>query len=278
MTIDAMPWFPALTTTGVLALALWLFRQLIATRLTKSVEHEFNLKIESIRSDLRASEERLKAQLREKENDIAALRSGALSVLASRQAALDKRRLEAVDQLWSAYSALGPARTIAAYMSVVKFESAAKLTESDSKARQLFEFFGTGFDAKSMNHGDAAKARPYVSPMVWAVFAAIQAVIAHSVMRWHVLKGGLGSNDFVDHKAIEKLVLAVLPHYADYLEKHGPSSYYYVLEALDARFLTEVQSMLAGAETDRASVEQAAEILRQAQALMAETESEKGAA
>lgn len=278
MTIDEMSWFPALTTTGLLALALWLFRQLIATRLTRSVEHEFNGKIESLRSDLRTSEERLKAQIREKENDIAALRGGALSVLASRQAALDKRRLEAVDQLWSAYSSLAPARAIAAYMSVVKFESAAKLTERDPKARELFEVFEAGFDAKSINHGDAAKARPYVTPMVWAVFAAIQAVIAHSVMRWHLLKGGFGSNDFVNHKAIEKVIAAVLPHYAEYLEKNGPSSYYYVLEALDARFLAEVQSMLAGAETDRASVEQAAEILRQAQALMAATESEKGAA
>ncbi|MEY4750198.1 MAG: hypothetical protein RIQ60_2412 [Pseudomonadota bacterium] len=272
-----MSWFPVLTTTGLFALALWLFRQLIATRLAKSIEHEFNTKIESLRTELRASEERLKAQLREKENDIAALRSGALSVLASRQAALDKRRLEAVDQLWAAYSALAPARAIAAYMSVVKFESAAKLIERDPKARQLFEFFGTGFDAKSMNHGDAAKARPHVTPMVWAVFTAIQAIIAHSVMRWHVLKGGLGSNDFVDHKAIEKLVLVVIPHCAEYLQKNDPSSNYYVLEALDARFLTEIQSMLAGAETDRASVEQAADIVRQAQAIIAATESEKGA-
>lgn len=278
MTVDAMSWFPALTTTGLLALALWLFRQLIATRLTKSVEHEFDTKIESLRSDLRASEERLKAQLREKDNDIAALRGGALSALASRQAALDKRRLEAVDQLWTAYSSLAPARAIAAYMAVVKFESAAKLTEHDPKARQLFEAFGAGFDAKSMNHADAAKARPYVTPMVWAIFIAIQAVIAHSVMRWHLLKGGLGSKDFVDHKAIEKLVTAVLPHYAEYLEKNGPSSYYYVLEVLDTKFLAEVQSMLAGTETDRASIEQAAEILRQAQALMNATEQEKGAA
>lgn len=78
-------------------------------------------------------------------------------------AALDKRRLEAVDQLWNAYSSLAPARTIAAYMAVVKYESAAKLTESDPQARQLFEAFGAGFDATWMNHVDAAKARPYVT-------------------------------------------------------------------------------------------------------------------
>lgn len=277
MIVDTLPWLPAVTTTGLFAVALWLSRNLIATRLTKSVEHEFNTKLESLRSDLRSSEERLKAQLREREAEIEALRSGALSVLASRQAALDKRRLEAVDQLWAAYTALAPARLIAANMSVIKFESAAKLAEHDPKTRQFFEQLGAGFDEKAMNHPEAAKARPFVTPMVWAVFTAIQAIIAHSVLRWRVLKGGLGDSDFIDNKAVEKLVLAVVPHYAEYLEKHGPSVYYNVLEPLDARLLAEVQAMLAGAETDRASIDQAAEIMRQAQALQTATKQAESA-
>lgn len=278
MDVEVIPWFPALTTTGFLAFAVWLLRKVIAARLTKSVEHEFNEKIEALRSDMRSSEERLRGRLRAREAEIDALRSGALSVLASRQAALDKRRLEAVDQVWAAYSALGPARAIAAQMAVVKFENAAKFTERDPKARQLFEMLGAGFDAKTMNHEDASKARPFVSPMLWAVFAAVRAIVGHSVMRWHVLKGGIGDGDFIDNKAVEKLIIAVIPHYAEYLDTHGPSVYYNVLDALDTRMLAEVQVMLSGAETDRSGVEQAAEIVRQAQALQAATDEQKGAA
>ena len=100
----------------------------------------------------------------------------------------------------------------------------------------------------------------------------------HSVMRWHVLKGGLGTTDFADNKAIEKLVVAALPHYAEYLEKNGASVYYYVLEALDARLLVEIQNMLAGVESDRASIEQAAEIVRQANALQTATKEGESAA
>lgn len=276
--MDLIPWLPALTTTGLLAGALWLGRQLISTRLTKSVEHEFNKKIESVRADMRASEERLKAQLREKEAEISALRSGALSALASRQAALDKRRLEAVDQVWSSFNALAPARSLAASMSVVKFESAAKLAEHDPKVRQFFEMIGAGFDVKALDLSDAAKARPFLTPLVWAIFSAIHAVTMHSVMRWHILKGGIGTTDFVDNKAIEKLVVAALPHYADYLEKNGPSVYYYVLEALEARLLVEIQNMLSGVESDKASIEQAAEIVRQANLLQAATKEAESAA
>ena len=78
-------WLPALTTTGLLAVALWLTRNLILTRLTNSVEHEFNAKLETLRTQLRESEERLKADLRAKEAEITALRSGAMTAMASRQ-------------------------------------------------------------------------------------------------------------------------------------------------------------------------------------------------
>ncbi len=275
--MELVPWLPALTTTGLLVAVLWFGRELISTRLTKSVQHEFNKKIESIRADLRTSEESFKAQLREKEAEIEALRSGALSALANRQAALDKRRLEAVDQLWSAFNALAPARAIAANMAFIKFESAAQKAEHDPKVRQFFEMISGGFDPRSMNLSGAEKARPFISPMAWAVFSAFHAVTMHSVIRLEVLKGGLGTEDFTDNKAIEKLVVAALPHYADYVEKKGPSVYYHVLEALEARLLAELQSMLSGVESDQASLEQAAKIIRQANALQAATNKVQGA-
>lgn len=269
--MDITDWFPALTSTGLFAAALWLARESISARLTRSVQHEFDRKIESVRSDFRAAEERLKAQLREKEAEISALRGGALSALASRQASLDKRRLEAVDQLWAAFNSLAPARTLAATMSVIKFESAAEIAERDPKARQFFESIGTGFDQSKVDQISANKARPYVTPMAWAVFTAYRAVTMHSVMRWHVLKGGLGTNDYTDREAIEKLLVAVLPHYKEHLEKHGPNVYYYALDGLESRLLSELQNMLTGNDLDKASVEQAAEIIRQASVLQATT-------
>lgn len=97
--MDLISWLPSVTTTALLALALWLGRNLIATRLVKSVEHEFNTKLESLRAELRKNEELFKADLRSKEAEIAALRGGAMTAMASRQVALDKRQLDAVDQI-----------------------------------------------------------------------------------------------------------------------------------------------------------------------------------
>jgi len=268
--MDLTVWFPSLTTTALFAAALWLGRNAISTRLTKSVEHEFNTKLESVRSQMRESEERLKAELRAKETEIAALRSGALTALSSRQMALDKRRLEAVDQLWASVTALGSARTIAALMSSISFEKAAPITERDPRARQAFEMMGAAFDIKSLDLSGASKARPFLSPMVWATFSALQAVVMHAVMRWHILKSGLGAKDFMDNEAISKLIKVALPHYSDYIDKLGPSAYYYVLEALDDQLLKEIQQMLSGVEADKSSIERAAEILRQSNAVSAQ--------
>jgi len=273
--MDYLPWIPSLATSALLAAALWLGRNLISTRLTKSVAHEFNTKLETLRAQMREGEERLKAELRIKEAEIVALRSGALTALASRQMAFDKRRLEAVDQLWSSITALAPARSIASMMSVVNFEVVAPRAERDPKVRKVFEVVGSGFDIKNLDLSGAAKARPFLSPMVWAIYSAFLAVTMHSVMRWHVLKGGLGSNDLADKEAIGKLIKAALPHYSDYIDQHGPSVYYYVLEALDERLLIELQKLLTGVEADKASIEQSAEILRRSNDVLKQADVDK---
>lgn len=272
-----MDWIPALSTTGVLALVLWAARKAIAARLNRGIQHEYDKKLETLRADLRRSEEQLRADLRARESEIAALRSGAISALASRQSAVDKRRLEAIDQLWSANIALGPARSISSFMAVINFEEAAKAAEKNGQFRQVIEALGSGFDPKNMGSAEAQKARPYVSPMAWATYTAILAIVSFAVMRWLVLKGGMGQKDYADKDALTKMLKTALPHRADYLDKVGSSGYHFLFEELESQLLFELQRMLTGSESDRASVEQAAEIVKQSTEIMNKLLSESNA-
>jgi hypothetical protein len=135
--MDLAVWLPSIGTTSALLLALWLGRNLIKTRLVKSVEHEFNTKLESLRSEFRRREEELRADLRSKEADITALRNGAMTAMASRQMALDQRRLQAVDQLWSAISALLPAKGISSAVVILNFEGIAKEAARNEQFREM---------------------------------------------------------------------------------------------------------------------------------------------
>ncbi|MFH0303609.1 hypothetical protein AAFX91_42265, partial [Bradyrhizobium sp. 31Argb] len=80
----------------------FLARNWIKARIEKGVQHRFDVKIEALCADFRKSEEMLKSELRDKEAEIASLRSNVLAGSASRQALLDKRRFEAVEKIWAA--------------------------------------------------------------------------------------------------------------------------------------------------------------------------------
>lgn len=255
-------WIPSFVTTGLFAFALWLGRNLIVTRLTRGVEHEFNAKLEAVRAEFREKDELLKADLRAKEAEIATLRSGALTAMASRQMSVDKRQLEAVDQLWSAVTALAGAKGISAFMAVMKFEAAAEEAARNAEFRKMFTIMGDAFDINKVDVTGAAKARPFVSPMAWALYSAYSAIAMDGVLKLNIIKSGIAAKDLFDKDAVPKLVRAALPHQAGYIDKYGDAGYHYLLEELEQSLLLALRQMLAGEETDRASVERAAEIVR----------------
>lgn len=267
-----MDWIPALTTTGgfaaLLALALWLGRRVIETRLKSSVEHEFNSKLEDIRTRLRNSEESFKAELRAKENQIAALQSGALTALASRQAALDKRRIEAVDQIWSAVHALAPAKSASVWMSGINYEAAAKEAARNPKAREVFAPFSQSMDQFKDAGALSAKARPHISEIAWALFYAYQVIVMTAVVKTQALKVGLDMPNLWNTDAVKKLIKTALPHQGEFIDKYGMEGSHYLLDEIESRLLTELRRMLQGIESDKVALDQAAAIVKQAQVVM----------
>lgn len=267
-----LDWIPSISTTAGLCLVGWLCRNWISVRLTKSVGFEFDRKLELLRSEHRTSEERLRVDLRTKEAEIAALRAGAMAALSNRQIALDKRKLEAIDELWASVISLNKARGISLIMSTLKFEVVAAQAEKDQKMRDFLAAIGGGFDiTKDLNKVDASKARPFVSPITWAIYIALVAVVTNGVMRWHVARGGLGAKDFSDHDALGKMIKVALPEYSEYIDTNGVQGAHFLVDKLEVKLLDEFQQMLSGTDADRSSVQQAAEILKYSAELAKQT-------
>lgn len=261
-------WIPAISSTSLLAAVLWLLRSVISTRLRASVQHEFDQKVENLKAELRKSEESFKADLRSKETQIEALRAGALSGLASRQAAIDARRIQAVDQLWSAVQALGPAKSVSATIAVLKFEGASKASASDPRARQMFAALGGEGDPTKIHTGEAEMARPFVSEMAWAIFSAYRSILSVAMIKMQLLKTGLDMPNIIDEDRIRRLITVVLPHQADFIAKHDTGACHYLLDELESRLLQELRRVLQGAESDKEAIKQAGEILRESENVM----------
>lgn len=247
---------------ALFALVLWLARNLIITRLTKSVESEYSRLLESYKFDLRKSEESFKSELKAREVEIAALRSGTLSAISSRQLLLDKKRIEASEEIWASVVSLGAFRFVSTWMSIIKFEEAAEAAKNDPKARRLVEVLDKQIDPEFIKSQLVPpKSRPFVSPMLWASYSAYTHVMMTAVTRAFVIKHGFGTDMFDDKKSAEILKL-VLPHQASYIDKFGPSCYHYLLEELEEKIIQEIHHSISGASTDEAGIQQAAAVIK----------------
>lgn len=252
-------WIPSLVTTSVFAGILWLCRQLIITRLTNAVKHEFDAKLES-----------LKAEIRSKESDIQALRDGALSGIINRSSVLYERRVKAVEELWETVTSLASAKNISSKLALLNIEAISKKVAHDDKTQQMINAWFGDFDINSVDVKAATNGRPFISPLAWAYFDAYMAIISHSLIRMHSLKIGMG-DDFSDINGITKVVKQALPHQSDYIEKFGTNSFYYLLEELENKILVEIQVTLNGEEFDQQSIAQANKILKASQELTDES-------
>jgi len=251
-----MEWIPALSTTTLLTFILWLSRNMIITRLTNSVKHEYDEKIENLRADLKA-----------KDSQLEALRSGALSGISNRHTTLYNHQINAIQELWESIVLLAPAKSISSTMSVINFKEASELAESNPRAREMFTQLGN-VDLKNLPTNKALKTRPFVSSLSWAYFSAYQAIVINAVIRMEILKIGINIKDVNDTENVTKLVKVALPHQVEYIEKYGPSAFHYLLDELEAKLLMSFEVTLKGEELDKETIKKAAEIIKEADSIM----------
>lgn len=246
-------WIPALTTTTLFAGVVWLARSLILTRLTNSVKNEFDTKLEILRSELKA-----------KETQIEALRSGAMSGLITRQGVLYQRKIEAIDQIWSAVKELEKAKHISATLATLKFEECAKESVRNPQFRSFIETIGGNFDSTNLNLSGAALARPFITPLAWAYYSAFSSVIMSAVVRMQILKIGVdGAEKYLNSEQSNNLLKTVLPHQAEYIDKYSHSSHHYLLDEIEQLLLMELKNIQDGQEADKENAKRAAEITKE---------------
>jgi len=97
--------------------------------------------------------------LARKGTELEVLRSGALAGMTSRQALLNQRRSQAVDELWSGVVALAPAKAVSQTMLPIKFEVAAQRAATDAKVKEMFQMLGQSVPLeRGLNTGESDKA------------------------------------------------------------------------------------------------------------------------
>ena len=232
----------------------------LRTTVQRDVNHRYDKKIEELKSDLRNTEETFRAELRQKEQEISALRDGAMAMRAQRLAMVDKRRLEAVEKLWEATKDLGAFKHISNMATIIKFDEAAKRAKSDPEIRELFKSMAGPALDRSEPTGAAESEEPFLSPQSWALFSSYKAILGFAVARWKLLVVGLGDEKFLKDAQLREMLSTTLPDRAKWIATADIGAFHFLLDELEAKLLAELRRTLAGHEDDEEAVRRAATI------------------
>ncbi|WP_041344939.1 hypothetical protein [Nitrobacter winogradskyi] len=252
-------------------LALLLGRNWIKARIESSVRHGFELKIEAVRSELRANEEKIRSQLREKEQEISTLRQTVLNGTANRQSLFDKRRFEAVEKVWASVNDYSKLLWVSSTIAIMKVEAVAA-EASDPKMQRVLAAMGQNPpDLKDLQ--DAKNERPFLSETAWAYYSAYTSILVGNYTVFKILQTGVSDPlRFINRDGNKEILKAALPHQVGYIEKYGAQGYHHLLGEIQSLLLAELINMLNGKETDRERVENARGLLK----VIQRTEDERG--
>jgi hypothetical protein len=249
---------PALLTVAV----LWLTKNLILTRLVRSVQYEFDMKLESVRSELRSSEESYKNALRNKEVEIGSLQSRVMTSITTRQVAYEKRRLEACDDIWSHSVSLQKFTALVMMLDAIGFEAGARRASTSREfCRQIASMTST-FDMEDFGSIRGEASRPYISDLAWALFSAQKAIISYAfVHKICLTTGSAGSS--IRREPLIRLLKAALPNRFADIDSLDDMIGGKFLPDLSDRLLVELKRIVAGTQEDKDGIAHAAAMLVQ---------------
>jgi hypothetical protein len=250
--VDLVEWIPTVISAATLVSVI-AGRKWIEANIEKRVQHQFDTKLESTRSQLRA-----------REAQISALRDMVLNGTAQRQGLLDKRRIDAVERIWAATNRLAPFAAVSASMASINFDAASKRTPHEEKLRQFFNMIAPTTLVENIKKDQTIPAineRPFISPLAWAYFSAYQSIVMGAYTTARVLAEGVeDAGKLLKRDHGRELLKATLPHQTEFIDSNDPSAYHELLTEIHELLLIELRKILDGREVDRTAIDKAKEI------------------
>lgn len=233
-------WLPALATVVVLA-AAWIAKKWLIAWIDQRARLGAQTELETHKAELETAHER-----------IAGLRSHVLGERATRNAILDQRRIEVVARIWESVNNLASNRLCVQFMQKINVEEAAKHKNNDRVQEfcsRLLE--AAGFEvaqdgSANSNHKPSITGadEPFVSAGTWALFATYKSVAIHAVNTLAALSRGVDPIKFLRNEELSTQVKAVLPGFSTFMDDHGHSGAYFLLDDIKQSLLMALRTEL----------------------------------
>jgi hypothetical protein len=248
----------SIAASGALSgLLIWLSREWISTRLKASIQHEYDQKLESLKSQLKAQSDVALVELRASVERHAALLAAAHSSFAEGQKAAMERKLNAVDTLWERLLRLrANLPPILGFIDVLTVDEYTGI-----KNHPTFEALSRGWSMEKITQlmdTEVERVRPYVGEYTWAVFSSYQAVMLRIVLLLHAGRDDAVKLEWHKDSRTRQLIEAVLPA-AELAEfdttRFGKVSW--LQRRLESRILAATRKVVSGEEFSADALDQA---------------------
>lgn len=262
-----------LTPTALVAILVFVIGTWLRATIEKGEQHEFDKKLEQLRTEMRRDEESWKAALKARDDQLATIRSGVLSNLSSRHAELDKRRLDAAERLWKAtvgQKKFGLALEFTKYIKIdVALAEAGKNTAEGKSIQQLGEFFWKSIGLDKFKAPDELPDvdRLYLPADVWTLFSVHRQIYGLAMVQIAALRSGVNGDALKKRDGLQKLVIEVLPHQKPFVEKYGDGAFPYLADELEDKIIATLTKLIGDRDLDTAQLAAAVKLSRSAAAL-----------
>lgn len=253
-------WTPAIISSAVTGFLVLILN----TYLKGKIENKFQQRIEAVKSSFRIEEEKIKIRMKARDDEIASLRSNALSRLAGQQGDIDKRRIAAAEKLWSAVIDESKLMGAASLFAHIKMEVMLKVAASGGvDAKRMQE--GADIFLKMANcdniHVDLTidKERPFLTPISWSLFSAYRVILRYPVALMQSVK--IGMDGIIDMKSLSDTVKAVFPDRNYSFDNYNIVLIPMIAKEIQERILEEIRSGIYQPFPDENSTSQAHAII-----------------
>ena len=214
-------------------------RDYLSKLLTKSVEHNFEKKLEKFKSDIRESERELE-QIR---HYIASSRS-------SRDSVLQTKKFEAAENLIRIRQFLCGFTAVVQYMQVLKIDELMK-SGGDPKIDGFMEAITKplNINQRMQEYGKFDKDTPklYLSERVVSVFEIYESIIIHAIATLQLLALPMPKKqDILKKGDISKRIIELVPSSQSCFEQFGETHIYYWHDYFYREILKELRNELVG--------------------------------
>ena len=268
--VVVVPTWTALALLFALPVVIYVLKTWITKTVESSVQLRSDTRLENLRGEIRASEERMRSDLRSKESQIDGIRTSVLSSRGDRILYIQKRRLEAVDNIWISVTKLSRLKLPAMMLSMMKIEAMTNAAGKNNQLRSFLESIAGDDILAKLGDAAADRERPFLSELSWALYSAYSSIIGYGIGQVKLMSIGIDKvSEAFDTDKVRGVLKSALADRAEFIDQHGLAAAFHLLDELENKLLKQLKSDLDAPTSDNENVAKSAEIMKQVSDLTA---------